>query len=607
MLNKIFAQINSAEMEPISGIDAAFIYAESPTTHMHVGSVAIIDGNLQFEDFRKIVESKIHLIPNLRKKLITVPLGIDYPYWVDDPHFDINLHMDHMALPGDGGWKELRQMASRIFSEPLDQSRPLWSFTFVEGLNNVSQVPKGSVAVISKIHHVAIDGMAGASQLSIIYDISPKVKPIPEPKPFNPAPLPNELTMMMKSAINFAKTPLKFPSIIKETVKASVKAGAVSRVQKLKLPTAPFTAPVTPLNGIISPLRKWNSTILSLSRLKRLKEIKDTTLNDVILAICAGALRRYLLEKDKLPAKPLVAMIPISTRTSEEKESGGNKVASMLVQLATHVEDPLERLDIINENTVRGKTYQNAIGAKALSSIAEAVPFGIANQAARLYTRYNMSELHKPAMNLTITNVPGPQMPLYIHGHKVLSVMGMAPIFDGMGLIITIFSYNGQVTISPTSDVNSMPDMNKFSKYILDSANEMEELILKYEKDMESQKKDEDLTVHSNALFEELRNYLKENPKAVKANSGLFEFHISKPVSTHWRIDLNKSPGVIKKVKVKNPDATFTMEDAHLMQVASGQLNIQTALIQGRLKVSGDVSKAMKLGDLISKVIKEKK
>jgi len=323
VLNKILKQFTSSKVKPISGMDATFLYIESATSPMHIGSVAVIEGDLDFDKFRATILSRIHLIPKLRKRLLYVPLSIDYPYWVDDPNFDIDMHIQHIALPKPGDWKGLRKVASQIFSEPLDQSRPLWSFTFVEGLDNIPQVPKGSVAVISKIHHVAIDGVGGSSLLSLIFDFTPEPKPIPAPRPYTPTPLPNEIEMMLRSSMSFVEKPLKFPKLISEAVSASFKAGMLTRVKKVDLPTAPFTAPQTPLNGLRSSQRKWNSAILSLDRIKVLKNAMKVTLNDVLLAICAGALRRYLLEKDKLPLKPLVAMVPISTRSQAEEDEAG--------------------------------------------------------------------------------------------------------------------------------------------------------------------------------------------------------------------------------------------------------------------------------------------
>ena len=582
MVNKILAQLKGTDLEAISGLDATFLYAETPTSPMHIGSVAVLEGSLDFEKFKATILSRIHNVPNFRKRLVYVPLSIDYPYWVDDPNFDIEMHVHHIALPKPGDWKSLRKVANQIFSEPLDQSRPLWSFTFVEGLDNIPQVPKGSVAIISKVHHVAVDGIGSTNLFSLVFDMSPEAQPIPEPKPYKPKTLPNELSIMLKSSLSFIEKPLKFPKLINEALSASFKAGVLTRVQKAKLPTAPFTAPPSPLNGIISAQRRWNTAILSLDRVKALKKIMDTTLNDVVLGICAGALRRYLQEKEKLPLKPLVAMVPVSTRTPAENQQKGNQISSMLVQLATNIEDPIERLETIQENTIRGKTYHGAIGAKTLAHMSEAVPFGIANHAARLYSRFHISELHNPVFNVVITNVPGPQFPLYINGHKLLSVMGMAPIIDGMGLILTVFSYNGLLTISPTSDAKTMPDIDKFSRYLRESANELEAEILKLESKKRTVKKTPK-KAQSDALFTHVRKQLKLNAEHIKPNNGIFQFNVTGDVPREWKIDINKSPGTVTKGKAAEPDVTFTVADKHLYRIGKGEMSLQSAFFQGRL------------------------
>ncbi|MEM6723415.1 MAG: wax ester/triacylglycerol synthase family O-acyltransferase [Bacteroidota bacterium] len=601
MIKKFFKDLSDPKMEPITGMDATFLYGETPNSPMHIGSVGILEGSLSFDVFRSTVLSRIHLIPKLRKRLVTVPMGIDYPYWVDDPDFDIDMHLNHIALPRPGGWKELRAVASQIFSEHLDRNRPLWSFTFIEGIDDIGQVPKGSVAIVSKMHHVAVDGMAGAGILSLIFDMSPKPRKISPPKPFNPEPIPNQISMILKSSASFAKRPFKFPRMVANTVTASLKAGVLSRVQRAELPTAPFTAPSTPLNGIISAQRKWNAAILDLGRIKALKKIMGTKMNDIMLAICAGALRRYLLEKNKLPPKPLVSLVPISVRTKEEEQTAGNKLSAMLIQLATNIEDPIERLETIYANTLKGKSYQGAMGAQTLTNMAEAVPFGIANQAARLYSRYQMAEMHKPAFNVLITNVPGPQFPIYLNGHKLVSIMGMAPIIDGMGLIITIFSYDGKVMVSPTSDAKTMPDLNTFTRYIRESANELEAAVLaladKKKKEKEGVKSDE---APSDAWFEHIKSYLKTNPdKVSKKKKGLYQFMISGPCEAIWKIDFNKRPIVIRRGKAAKPDLSLKIEDDHLLKIGKKELDLETAIIQGRATVEGDKKMVKSLGDFV--------
>ena len=603
MLNQILSQIKVPNVKKVSGMDATFLYGETETSPMHIGSVVVIEGALEYSDFKKLILSKLHVLPKFRQRLMFAPMSIDHPFWVDDPDFNINMHLNHVALPKNKDWKQLRKMASKIFSKPLDQNRPLWEFTFVEGLDNLSQVESGSVAIISKIHHVAIDGMAGAGIMASLFDLNPEPSPIKDPKPWKPKPLPNELSLVLKTGLGFAKNPLRLPKLLKESLEATIKAGFVTRVQHLDLPTAPFTAPHTPLNGIIAAERKWNTSIISLARTKALKNKIGTTLNDIILAICAGALRRYLLEKKMLPKKPLVAMVPVSTRSKSDAKSG-NQLNAMLIQLATHIEDPIERLEKIYSNTIQGKTYQGAMGAKTLSNLAEAVPFGIANNAARMYTRFNVAKMHNPVFNVVITNVPGPQIPIYMQGHRVLNVMGMAPIIDGMGLIITVLSMDGKISISPTSDIKSMPDLDQFSDYILDAANELEEHILNYDPASDKIKRISDAKqvkkINVSSYFTKLRKILKENPKHFPKNFGKIQFLIRGSHPTEYTLNLNAQPGTIKKGKVNDADSSITILAKHLKKIESGALEYESALIQGRVIVTGDEKKVNKLIGLIS-------
>jgi diacylglycerol O-acyltransferase / wax synthase len=604
MLNKLTEKLNTESLHAVSGMDAAFLYTETPTSPMNIGSVVIIDGSLDFETFKATVHSRIHQFEKMRQRLIYVPFSIDHPYWVDDPNFDIDLHIRHVALPKPGSWKELRGFASQFFSEPLDMNRPLWSLTFVEGLENIPQVPKGSIAIVSKMHHVAVDGVGGAGLLSLFLDFTAEKRPIPAPKPFNPAPLPNDLSMILNSTMSFAKDPLKFPKLVTDTLKATLKAGFITRIQKTELPTVPFSAPNTPLNGIIAARKKWNSAILSLDRILALKNIMGTTMNDIMLTICSGALRRYLKEKGKLPEKSLVAMVPISTRGKEDSGQMDNQISAMLIQIATNIEDPIGRLEAIHENTIRGKTYQGAIGAKTISQMAEAVPFGIANQAARLYSKFKMAEMHKPVFNVAITNVPGPKMPLYINGHKMLSIMGSAPIIDGMGLIITILSYDGFVTVSPYSDVNSMPDLDDFTRYIRESANELEAAIL--ENQLKKAKKSPTKKAskpESDKLFLGLKKFLAAMPDNGKPKSGVFQFKIKNDANSAWIVDISKFPATVEAGKAEKVDATFTIEEEHILKIASGTLDVQTAFIQGRLKIDGDFDQAMRMGKILGKML----
>jgi WS/DGAT/MGAT family acyltransferase len=466
-------------MEELSGLDASFLYMETSKIPMHIGGVAIIEGSLQFDDFYKFIEERLHTVDKLTQKLVTVPMSMDRPYWIDDPDFDLNMHIHRTALPRPGGWKELRYLASRLFSQQLNRERPLWEFVFVEGVDTIPQVPKGSVGLISRVHHAGFDGKSGTDLMTMLYDVSPTPRAVPAKIPKEVNEVPGAVGLMAKSAYNFMTRPGKLPGLLWDTGKATLKAGYMTRAQGLEMPTLPFRAPKTRFNDTVEVERIWNSAILDISRVKAIrKSVDGATLNDVILAICAGALRRYLLEKDELPEKPLVAMVPVSTRTENEKNAMGNQVSGMFVQLATDIEDPVKRLAKIYLNTKVGKLYQNAIDARSLMGYAELIPFGLAGVAARFYSRANIAKRHNPFFNVVITNVPGPQIPLYLAGHKLMATMGTAPILDGMGLIMPITSYNGSISISPTSAVNLMPDLDDFTRYIRESANELEEAAL---------------------------------------------------------------------------------------------------------------------------------
>ncbi|MCX7553572.1 wax ester/triacylglycerol synthase family O-acyltransferase [Marinicella sp. S1101] len=462
-------------MQPLSGLDSSFLYLETDTQPMHVGSVNVYEGSLSFEDFKSFLLERLPLAPRLFQRLVQVPMSIDHPYWVDDPNFDIDMHLHHTALPRPGDWQALRKLASRIFAQKLDRNRPLWEFVFVEGLDQISQVPKGSVAVISKIHHAAIDGASGAAIMGLLFDVTEKPRKIPAMPLPDAEALPGDFTLIRRSAMNYIKRPFKLPGLLLETAKSTWKAGRLSRVQSKEIPRSILNAPPSILNQPVTSKRLWNSTLLDLQRVKDLRVgAKGATLNDVVLTICTGALRRYLHEKDALPEKPLVAMIPVSTRTEGEQDDMGNQVSAMLVQLPTTEADPVKQLQKVHQHTDQGKAYQNAIGAKQLIDYTEFIPFALGSAATRMYTRMNVSNHHRPFFNLIITNVPGPQIPLYMNGHKMLANMGMAPVFDGMGLIMPVLSYNGTLSISPTVAANVMPDVDLFTQYIRESANELE-------------------------------------------------------------------------------------------------------------------------------------
>jgi WS/DGAT/MGAT family acyltransferase len=378
---------------------------------------------------------------------------------------------------------------ARFVSQPLDRNRPLWEMTFVEGLNTVPGVPKGAVAVMGKVHHAAIDGMSGADMLSALLDPTPEPRQVPEPAPWQPERAPAELEMLGRTYFEFLRQPFRAMEMIPAVVRSALQLPAVASVVGTDA-ALPFTAPRTRFNKSVTAHRVWDGTLIPLKRLKAIKDVAPgTTVNDAILAICAGGLRRYLQEKGELPEKSLITMAPVSTRDSSERGAMGNQVSAMLIELATNEADPLKRLERIHAGTTKSKAYQKAVDAKTLVNAADFVPFGLAGLASRLYTGMEVAGQHAPVYNCVITNVPGPQQPLYMNGAKLLASIGSGPIYDGMGLIITIFSYAGSVAISATSDHAIIPDIDKLKTYIEESLTELETALKAKAESLETPKK----------------------------------------------------------------------------------------------------------------------
>ena len=588
ILKSVLQETLDSPLEQISGSDAAFLYAESPSSPMQIATLTVVEGSLKFEDFKANVASKLHLIPKFRKRLLNVPLNLDYPYWVDDPNFDIDLHINRLQLPKPSNWKTLREMTASIYSSPLDLRRPLWSISFIEGLDEVSQVPKGSVAIVAKVHHVMIDGSSGVGIMGILFDknADDKDKTIPKPKPFEPKPLPDELNLLLKSSVDFFKNPFKIPKLIGETAVNLTKTRLTNQFRiKPTVFQRKYPTPKTIFNNSVSPKRTWGTAILSFERINRLRKIMDVTVNDLILAICAGGIRKYLQEREKLPLQPLVANVPISIRGKGKNQKLDNQISNMLVKIATHIKDPIERLEYVHDQTDQGKTRHKAVGAKTLSKMANAVPFGLANLAATLYSKYNIKEFHRPPFNVTITNVPGPQNPLYLKGHKILSIFGLTPVLDGFGLIIAAFSYNGNVSITATSDAKTMPDADKFARYIRESANELEKIILNKQK---KNAKPNVEKIQSKTVFNSLRNFLNANDDIRKKSIGVYEIELNLVTSkVNYIIEILEEKVSIRLKKEEKSNLKIEINDDVLLKLHQNKLLLEEATLQGRIKLTG--------------------
>ena len=586
-------------MQALTGLDSSFLFLEDAHQPMHVGSVLVFEGSMDFESFRQTMASRIHLVPRLRQRLAMVPFGIGKPYWVEDPDFNLDMHLQHIALPSPGGWKELRSLAARIFSTPLDRTRPLWEMTFVEGLDNIPQVPPGSVATINKIHHAAIDGVSGADMMSVLLDRTKEPRAFPPPPPRTVPPVPNELEILSHTARKIMGKPSEIARVAGE-ISEAVRAATKLREKGVEAPPIPMTAPPTPINRTISGQRIWNTALLELDRVKAIRRVAGCTLNDVVLAICAGALRRYLEEKGALPDRSLVAMVPVSTRGEDEHGQMGNKVSAMFLEIATNVADPVERLKVVATHSQEGKAFEKAGTSQAIVDLYDFIPFGLATRMQRLYSRFRVSEMHNPVFNCVITNVPGPQIDLYMAGHKLLASMGMAPLVDGMGLLITVLSYNGILSISPTSSPAVMPDLDDFTRYLRESANELEAAVIP-NREAEASAGDPEAAAEMAALFvSQMRTVLEEAPSEPPLGDGKFQLRITGAHDANWMIDLQDRS--VTEGNGRPADATLTIRDAHLAQIVEGKLDPQIAFVQGKLRVEGDINKAIEFGALLPKV-----
>ncbi len=471
-------------MEQLSGLDASFLYLESFKSPMHIGGVYILSppeqGKMTFAMFKQYIESRLFSSKVFRRRVLFSPLGLGHPYWIEDPYFNLNNHLYHIALPKPCGMEELREAAAQAFSRTLDRNKPLWEMIFVEGLENIKGVPDGAFALITKVHHAAIDGVSGAEMMANLFSLTPFPEKNNTPDYWEAERIPTNAELLTNNFFQAFGTPLKFTRFAYDAISNGVQLAQEVYEKSVSAPPLPFTAPTTPFNVSINAGRKFGGIEFDLAEIKQIKSIiPNITLNDVILAVCAGALRKYLKTQDRLPQKSLVAMAPISTRQGDERKNAGNQVSAMLVSLATAETNPVRRLQLISEGSRNSKIYSKAVGANQLMNF---IPSTLASLASRLYTSMKLSETHSPFYNLVITNVPGPAMPLYLNGAKVVSHFGTAPLFDGLGLLLVIFSYAGKISISATSTPDIVPDMVAFLACFQESFAELKEEILAMEK-----------------------------------------------------------------------------------------------------------------------------
>ena len=438
----------------LSGMDAAFLYAETGDTPLHVMGALILEshGRGPREDFRRIraqIERRLSSLPMLRKKLGSVPFGFGHPIWVDDPDFELDAHLQRMALPAPGGENELAAAISRIAEVPLHRDRPLWEMYVIEGLQ------RGRFALVAKIHHAAVDGVGGAMLMCGLLDSDEETPPLraadaaPEPEP-----APSSAALLADAAYSLGAQPLRGARQLLRTTGTGARL-AFSTFAKREFPLP--SAPRTRLNGRVTSRRAVALGSVPLDDVKQVKNTNASTVNHVVLAACAGALRRYLGAHGEIPDQPLVAAVPMAL--AERPADGlGNSITPLLVRLPVQLADPLDRLRASREASLEAMRTQELIGNQ-LNEWADLLSPSLLAGASQLYTRLGLADYHAPLVNLVISNVPGPAMPLYCAGSRVTACHPLGPIYNGCALNLTVMSYDGSLGVGAIGCPDTVPSL----------------------------------------------------------------------------------------------------------------------------------------------------
>ncbi|MEY2566864.1 MAG: diacylglycerol O-acyltransferase / wax synthase [Actinomycetota bacterium] len=447
-------------MQRLTGFDAGFLYMETPTLHMHTLKISVLDpsgvpGGYTFERFKEVLGERLHLLPPFRRRMVDVPLGLHHPVWIEDPDFDLDYHVRRVQAPAPGRLEDLSAVCSDIASRQLDRRHPLWEISVVEGLED------GHIGFVAKIHHSAADGIAAAEMLANVLDADPDAGPPPRPAtPWRPDRVPSQWELLLGALAAILRNIVALPRLLQRTVQGFTRVRA-HRKQADVQPPLPLTAPKLSFNGSLTPHRMFVMTAMPLDDFKEVKKAVDgVTLNDVFLAVCAGALRRYLERTGQLPEKALVAGVPVSVRTGEPTDDYiANSVSNMFTALHVEMEDPMERLRATAAVTKEAKAVHKALGADMLMDWSELTPPRPFAGWMKLYSKLRLADRHRPPINLVVSNVPGPREPLYIAGARILDIFSMGPILESIGLNITVWSYLDEMNVGMVSCPELMPDL----------------------------------------------------------------------------------------------------------------------------------------------------
>jgi diacylglycerol O-acyltransferase len=450
----------------LSAVDASFLAQETSSAHMHLGAVTIFEGPAPAHaDLVAHIRSRLHLVPRYRQRLAVPPVESGRPLWVDDANFELEYHLRHAALPSPGSEEQLRLLAARVHSQPLDRAKPLWEIWLVEGLQD------GRFALVSKTHHALVDGVAGVDLVTMLFDLTPQPEPARDTDPWSPQPEPTPVRMAMRGVGDVARTPVKLAERLFESALHPRNALKTTRdaVEGLgEIARAALTpAPVTPFNVEIGPHRRLSFVRCELDDFRQIKNVFGGTINDVLLAVVAGALRRLLRARGmRTEGLELRALVPISVRAAHERGTLGNRIVAMRAPLPLYLSDPVARLRLVKHSMDGLKMSKQAMGAGALARMEQFAPPTLLRQATRLNFSTRL-------FNMLVTNVPGPQFPLYLLGRRLEDFFPVAFLPRDHALAIAIVSYDGGVDFGLLGDYDAMADLDVLADTIRDSVDEL--------------------------------------------------------------------------------------------------------------------------------------
>jgi diacylglycerol O-acyltransferase len=482
-------------MQQLSGQDAMFLHAELDGLPQHIGSVSIYDqstapdGKVRFKQILAMLEDRVHLSPIFRRKLSFVPYNLGRPYWVEDPDFDMEYHVRHIALPKPGDWRQLCILAARIHSQPLRRDRPLWEMYVIEGLNNVEGYPPNCFAILLKVHHCAMDGATGTQFMNIVHDLTPEISAAGAAPPWV-VERPSKTRMLGQAYVDAWRKPAQVFDILKQGLPAIKRIREGKKQQHFH---SIDDKPKTRFQGKISRHRVVEARKFDFEEVREVKNTQPgTTINDVMLTIVAGGLRKYLDSKGELPKQSLVTGCPIDVRSAEERSAGGNMVGFMMVGLRSDIADPLERMAAVHEETQSAKAYAEALGPRFTVDLTDVMPGNVLSLAIRTASATGLAEA-SVMFNTIVTNVPGPPFQLYMCGAELVDSISLGPLMPNAGLFHIVYSSvqdkKGTINLSFTACRDMLPDPAFYADCLQDSFDELRAAALTPKKKQRRSKK----------------------------------------------------------------------------------------------------------------------